>query len=104
MQCGELYNAAGEVQGLQQQLDTFSERLVDGLTQLEGVSSSMQQLQEQSATLADAVAVRGMRCGAGCLAAGFLNRQLPPCFCALPHNSRLQNFPAAHLRALNAPS
>lgn len=97
MQCGELCYAAGEVQGLQQQLDAFSERLVDGLTQLEGVSSSsMQQLQEQSATLADAVAVRGTRCGSGCLvAAGFLNRQLPPCFCALPHNSRLKNFPAA---------
>lgn len=50
--------AAGELQGLQQQLDSFSERLVEGLTQLEGVSSSsMQHLQEQSATLADAVAV-----------------------------------------------
>jgi hypothetical protein len=51
--------SAGDVDGLQQQLESISERLVAGLTQLEGVSSSsMRHLEEQSATLADAVAVR----------------------------------------------
>lgn len=50
---------AGDVHGLQQQLDSISERLVAGLTQLQGVSSnSMRHLEEQSATLAEAVAVR----------------------------------------------
>lgn len=47
--------AAGDVHGLQQQLES----MVAGLTQLEGVSTgSMRRLEEQSATLADAVAVR----------------------------------------------
>jgi hypothetical protein len=56
------------MQALHQQLESFSERLVDGLTQLEGVSSSsMRQLQEESATLAEAVAVSVCCCSRGSL-------------------------------------
>lgn len=54
---------AGDVLGLQQQLEVVSERLIGGMTQLEGVSSSgMRRLEEQATTLADAVAVRGPWC------------------------------------------
>lgn len=49
--------------GLQHQLEVVSERLIGGLTQLEGVSSSgMRRLEEQATTLAGAVAVRGPWC------------------------------------------
>jgi len=52
------FYAVGEVQGLQQQLESISDRLISGLDQLEGVSSSsMRRLEEQADTLVDAVAV-----------------------------------------------
>jgi hypothetical protein len=50
----------GQLQGMQQQLESISERLIAGLTQLEALSSSsMQRLEEQAASLAAAVTVSG---------------------------------------------
>jgi hypothetical protein len=67
--CADAYCIAfaGDVLGLQQQLEVVSDRLISGLTQLEGVSSSgMRRLEEQATTLADAVAVRGPAAAAVC--------------------------------------